>query len=176
MGSSGVFRYGVFALFLAWAGLNVWMVASSPQNLLSERIDLLSSPFSPEKHMVFGDLLYALGNQTKAEQELAISTSLFSEHPGIFRISSSVLGAQSTPLDMQKRWNDESEQAARFLAYWKDIIAEKPDYRDAYLVLAALAHETNNDAEATNYTRQAYLLDPNNQMTADLIAKLGVSF
>lgn len=52
---------------------------------------------------------------------------------------------------------------AQTLEYWKNVIAEKPDYRDAYLEAAKNALISNNTKEAHVYIKQVLEIDPNNK-------------
>lgn len=122
----------------------------TPIEAASARMNVLSSPFSVEKHMQFGEILYAMGDTTGAEQELLIANQFFS-----------VLGAQSPPVALHEQWNAESERLNNLYSYWGTIIQAKADYRDAYITLASLATALHKDTEAQEYVHQALLLDPN---------------
>lgn len=45
--------------------------------------------------------------------------------------------------------------------YWYDVLSKRPNYRDAYIILATLAYNDNRCQLATSFLSQAYLLDPN---------------
>lgn len=45
--------------------------------------------------------------------------------------------------------------------YWYEILSQRPDYRDAYIVLATLAYNDHRCQLAQTHLSQAYALDPN---------------
>jgi len=47
---------------------------------------------------------------------------------------------------------------------WKEIIAEKPEYRDGYVMLAYYAQEIGKTDEAKEYLQRVLSLDPNYQI------------
>ncbi len=72
----------------------------------------------------------------------------------------SVLGAST---DIQRTldvWNSEPSQLETKLAYWKAIIVQHTDYRDAYLQAAYIAKLLHKDDLAKTYTQQAESIDP----------------
>lgn len=73
----------------------------------------------------------------------------------------SVLGASVATLTAQTQF-----------AYWKKLIEEKPDYRDAYIMAASLAHELGNDEEAMSLINRALTLDPNSTQARELLKRL----
>jgi len=123
--------------------------------LFSARIDVLTQPFSKEKHMVFTNILYKYVNREQAERELTISQSLS---------SSKVLGA----------WDENVNKLMKSYAFWQQVIVQKPDYRDAYIQLASLAFELDRTEEAKNYLAQALVLDPNNRDVKSAEQQLGL--
>jgi Flp pilus assembly protein TadD len=52
----------------------------------------------------------------------------------------------------------------RSLEYWKNILEEHPDYRDAYLSAAKSALAENNTKEALVFINQALEIDPNDKV------------
>lgn len=52
--------------------------------------------------------------------------------------------------------------------YWYDLLAQKPDFRDAYIVLATLAYNDNRCKLAQLHLNQALTLDPNSKKNTDL--------
>lgn len=73
--------------------------------------------------------------------------------------STNVLGAQA-----------EKESIEREYAFWREVIKEKSDYRDAYLTLTLLAYQLSKFDEGKEYLAQALSLDPNNVTAQKLIA------
>ena len=56
---------------------------------------------------------------------------------------------------------------------WKQIVAQKPDYREAYIFLTKLAISLSRLDEARVYAERAYLMDPNNTDTEHLREQIG---
>ncbi|MFH0750189.1 MAG: hypothetical protein V1917_04755 [Candidatus Gottesmanbacteria bacterium] len=173
---SGAFRYSVIALCMAFVAINMWMRMITKTNAATKRTDMLSYPFSVVKHTQFGEYLYTIGNIKEAEREVAIAQQLYMGQRMMSKTPPTVLGAQSTPIDIQQKWNNELDRLNNLYMFWSRIIKAKPDYRDAYLTLASLAHAINMDKEAREYLQQAYTLDPNNQLVAETWSILGISF
>ncbi len=90
-----------------------------------------------------------------ANYPLAYSDKLFSEALGREITVSQVLGA--TAKDEQHR------------DYWKQIVKEHPDYRDAYIALAYIAYKEGETQEAVSYIHEASDLDPNNPTVEALV-------
>lgn len=58
------------------------------------------------------------------------------------------------------------------LLYWKQIINQKPEYRDGLIQSATLAYKLNHIEEAQVYAHKAFLLDPNSSTTQSLLQLL----
>lgn len=58
--------------------------------------------------------------------------------------------------------------------FWKRVIQEKPDYRDAYVQLAIVTSQLKKTDEAKMYIERAAELDPNNATTAHVREDLGL--
>lgn len=172
---SASFRYSIFALCMAIVLTNVWMKMILPADVLTARINLLTYPFSMEKHIQFGEQLYAMGNRKEAEYEVTLAEQLSVHQQTESKNTSAVLGTQSAPGDVLRRWDIESERLNNLYIFWSRIVVEKPDYRDAYLTLATLAQTMNKNEEAKTYLHQAYSLDPNNQQIRSFESSLGIS-
>lgn len=71
--------------------------------------------------------------------------------------STNVLGAQT-----------EKQRVEQDYAFWQSVIQEKPDYRDAYLVLGSLAYQLSRIEEGKTYADKALELDPNNTTSLKL--------
>jgi len=56
--------------------------------------------------------------------------------------------------------------------YWKQIINQKPEFRDGLIQSAILAYKLNHVEEARVYAHKALLLDPNNSTIQSLLTLL----
>lgn len=67
-----------------------------------------------------------------------------------------------------KKYYSDSKDIKKLIQAWEGTLAEKPDYRDAYLHLAWLHHQTYEDQKAKEYLEKAIELDPNFESTLKL--------
>ena len=96
---------------------------------------------------------------TNATKKLLTKSNLFN-----------VLGTSTTdPATTQ----DAQFQKKPEVKYWYDILAQKPDYRDAYLIIATLAYNDHRCTLAQAQFAQAYRLDPNSVKDSDLGKAIG---
>ena len=127
-----------------------------PENLLFSRLkeQLLSQPFSALTHLKLGQHYLRNGANTLAEQEFIIAQQLAT----IKEKNSNILGEATNLLDQTRQGPQLLEQQ---LNQWKEVIKEKPDYRDAYIQLATLAYQLKRLEQAKSYIDKALNLDPN---------------
>lgn len=168
------FRFVVLALFLAFVALNVWVQHVYPNTLILERTNLLSSPFSSSNHIVFGKELYAKGNVPAAVAELMLANQITMLPSPFSLLVPSVLGAQSEPSDLLRSWEQSRTYGERAYHYWKAVVVQKPDYRDAYIMLSVLCRKLDKQEESIAYLKAAYVIDPNNTIVKDLAAQFGL--
>ena len=139
-----------------------------------ERINLLSAPFSANRHMVFGQQLYAQGNVKEATDELLLAEQV-STLPSPFSIFvPTVLGAQTEPTDILSTWEKNRTYTLRAYQFWKTTVEARSDYRDAFISLSMLCAKLDKHDEAVTYLKKAYALDPNNGIVQELATQLGV--
>ncbi len=168
------FRFVALASFLAFIALNVWMIHVHPNPLITERLDLIISPFSSANHMRFGQRLYTLGNTSDATKELQLADQVGTFPLPFSLLVPRVLGVQSEPKDMLNRWEQDRTYILRSYAFWKTVVEQHPDYRDAYMTLAAICFRLDKQDAAMTYINAAYALDPNNAAVKEFAAQLGV--
>ncbi len=168
------FRFVALASFLAFMALNIWTVQIIPNPLIAERMDLLSSPFSSASHMQFGQQLYALGSIPEATRELQLAGQIAIFPRPFSLLAPSVLGAQSAPKDILSLWEHDQTSTLRSYAFWKTVIEQHPDYRDAYMTLAGICLRLDKPDEAIMYVQTAHNLDPNNEENKAFAVQLGV--
>src|SRR4030042_3854613 len=140
----------LWILLLALISLNISPWYTKPLAYSDNLINVLIHPFSALVHENLAQTLQKSGAHTLADREFAIVTEL-----------SPVLGADTTA----KAQRREAE-----IISWQHILAGHPDYRDAYVQLAALTYETGNLTRAHAYLLKAQLLDPNNATVNRLTA------
>jgi hypothetical protein len=54
------------------------------------------------------------------------------------------------------------------VTYWYNVLQEKPDFRDAHLILATLAYNDHNCQLAQSHLTQAFSIDPTDTRIASL--------
>ncbi len=132
--------------------------------------NVLVHPFSLKDHVVLAQDAWLNNNWQEAKNELMIAQSLL-KNPGQDAISN-VLGTSTTPLDLLRQWEQEPARLADAEHFWQTVVAQKADYRDAYIQLAAINYQLNNDQKAASYLATARDLDPNSVAVQKLSALL----
>ncbi|MCX6793944.1 MAG: hypothetical protein NTY06_02455 [Candidatus Gottesmanbacteria bacterium] len=129
-------------LLLALVGFNLSLWFTKPLAYSDKLINVFNRPFSALTHEDLAQTLWSSGARTLADHERSIVTEL-----------SPVLGADTTAKAQRKEAK---------MIYWQNILTSHPDYRDAYLQLAALTYGEGNLVQAHAYLLKAQILDPNN--------------
>jgi tetratricopeptide (TPR) repeat protein len=60
-----------------------------------------------------------------------------------------------------KTFKSERDLVYKEIEYWKNVISQKPDYRDAYLKLAILEYKLGDKNESKLYLEKSLILDSN---------------
>ncbi len=141
---------------LLWAALialilvNVSDKKNIPLAYSNSTFEVFIHPFSASAHLTLAQNLWSIGAHTLAKQELARARELAPE------TSLNVLGVST-------------EERAQRIKYWQDLAANHPDYRDAYIQLAALVYAQGNLPAAKAYLNTAQSLDPNGTLIQSLL-------
>lgn len=61
----------------------------------------------------------------------------------------------------QEAQSEQHDSLKKTLSYWQDVAGEHPDYKDAHLMIAALAYQLHEDDVAAAAASRALALDPN---------------
>lgn len=153
--SASLASYGQNSLL--WAGLTIFLLLNiyAKINLTpafqKELLQTLQKPFSSLSHETLAYRFWQQGLITAAQRELGLAN---------------VLGASTE--DEKIAWAAEPEKARAAYDYWKSVVAAKPDFRDAFVTLAATAYQLGNFDEARAWLIRAQTLDPNSPMAEDL--------
>jgi tetratricopeptide (TPR) repeat protein len=139
----------LWAAMTSLIGYNVVLAGAKPIAYSDKIFRVFTRPYSPPAHEAFAQALWDSGARALARQELAIVAEL-----------SHVLGAQTSV-------QDQREDAQ--IQYWQNAAATHPDYRDAYIQLAALSYARGNLIQAKVYLTQATALDPNGRTVSSLL-------
>jgi len=146
----------LFSAFLLWTllvsiiSLNTFLWIKKPLAYSDGVFQVFTHPFSATTHNTLAQSLWNSGARTRAGHELDIVAEL-----------SPVLGASTTA---------KAEKERADLTYWLAVVASHPDYRDAYVQLAALLYREGNLTQAHAYLVDALALDPNNTTVNRLTA------
>lgn len=126
---------------------------------------VFQTPFTATGHEVLAYDLWKEGHITQARNELKLSQSL----PKDDQIG--VLGVSSE--DTLSVWNLEPERAEAAFAYWKNIVATKPEFRDAHLQLSVAAYALGKLTESKSEALSVLTLDPSSATARQLLEALG---
>ncbi len=116
--------------------------------------------------MALANFFWKQGEPQNAKREMTLAEDLYQTTAG------SVLGATTDPAAFLKEWQQEPQRLKENYAYWKNVVQERPDYRDAYIMAGTLAYELGDTTEALNYLGKARALDPNNQAINTLVTEI----
>lgn len=116
-------------------------------NVLSRQQTAFALPVNWADHRALAEYLWVHGSREAANRELAIAREMIPPN------APEVLGTTS--------WKQEPARSRELIAYWKDVAANRPDYRDAYIQLAALSYSQGDLISTKSYLDTARGLDPN---------------
>lgn len=148
----------IFGLHLVlWIGLvslfviNIYARTYITTDLSRSISALLGKIYLPQTHISLAQVYFKLGYNDKAKNELTF----------VQNSSKNVLGLATSVDTMLTNLYQEEKSRRDQLAYWQTLVMEKPDYRDGYIMLAALSYEQSLFSNATSYIQKAQQLDPN---------------
>ena len=96
---------------------------------------------------------FEAGDEHKALKELEMANKLL-----IVKTA-----ARVGNVDRVKDKVEQPERIRKEIELWKNVIADRPYFRDALLRLSVLNFQVYEDEEANDYFKQAEYLDPNNE-------------
>lgn len=140
---------------------NILTVQTYPPPPEYTNINALTRAQSADTHMQFAEVYWQNRQREDALREITIAKQLSQQQS---REPENVLGA-TTPYDIIAMWEREPISLRAQFNFWQTVIAEHPDYRDAYVTLAALATRLNQGEDARYYQQKAETLDPNTTST-----------
>lgn len=146
-----VFReLSLWGILTALIAYNSAIALSSPpvgfQQLL---VAVMQPTASSAAHIKLAQWYRQNGIFDKAKQELLLASE-----------GSAVLGAQANPRDILAAWENEPARLEQAYHFWQGVIREKPDYRDAYVALAALGYQLGYTEETKKYIGNIQTIDP----------------
>jgi tetratricopeptide (TPR) repeat protein len=148
----------LWILLLALISLNVFLWLNKPLAYSDKIIDVFTHPFAWSAHVALADTFWQNGFHTQAMEEQQVAVDLSPKEEML--TNTQVLGAWQNEPNRQKQSED----------YWQQVLTSHPDYRDAYIQLAALLYRKGNLTQAHAYLLKAQNLDPNNPTVNRLTA------
>lgn len=132
--------------------LTINMLGRSPTALLSKNtLAVLLAPKSSQARVQLAMDYWDDKNLETAQRELLLANDLLRLQTKKTESSPRVLGAATSPLDLLTKWQQEPIQLKKEYQFWKAVLVEKPDYRDAQLMAGILAWQLGYMKEAEAY-------------------------
>lgn len=131
---------------------------------------VLERPSLQAPHLALARNYWSLGYQARARQELLFAQTLPS--PRETGTSSLILGATTSPSNLLQELEGKWGHLEREYRFWQSVVKDKPDYRDAYLALSALAYQLSRRQEARAYLTHVLSIDPNDHRAQQLLGVL----
>ncbi len=140
----------LWTLLLTLVSFNIFLRITKPMTYADGVFQIFAHPNAASAYENLAQALWSSGARTQANHELAIVAEL-----------NPVLGASTTAKEEREKTDS---------IYWLNIAASYPDYRDAYLQIAALSYRQGNLTQTHAYLVKALALDPNNAAINRLLA------
>ena len=132
------------------------------------RYPLLSAPYDPKPHLSLGDYFLDDNNPLWAQKEYEIAQELYLANINQ-ATKKEVLGISTPPseswTEIQKSQNAKNEE----IIFWKEILRNNPDYIFAYLKLASLHMDKNEENQSLSYLKTLLNHDPTNEIALKLL-------
>lgn len=150
----------VLGIFTAFLIINLFPIL--PDDFLSltqAKVAVMLSPNDLSSHLILAREYLKRGGMEEVERELLLAQELAGRNKEATNYS--VLGTSLSPLEILAKLRSEPQGIRDEIAFWEKIIAEKPDYRDAYLQLSILNYQIYENEKAKIYLKKVLDLDPN---------------
>lgn len=146
---------GVVLVILSVLTINIFSLFGETQNFASLQVEKHLNDPAPRLNLI--DQLISLNNLDKAKQEVYVSLGYWPNSPELKNREKIVNGITQRPVVLENQLN-----------YWRFVLLEKPNYRDAYLKASAISWQLYKDKEAKVYLEKAIELDPNYEKSKSL--------
>lgn len=164
---------------LLWGGLaaliavNVFFIQKGRPAYWNKLMMLFEAPFSVSRYIDLASLLWQQGDKKEAHQlMISAQTLVKTQQTAVQGRTNNVLGQATSPADTLSQWEHEVDQLKKRYTYWQAVAMDKPDYRDAFVTLAALAYQLGNVDDARIWLTKAYTLDPNSTTIQEFLNHL----
>ena len=152
-----VSRWALLAVFLL---VNGFAAAKLRPALWQDFIASLTIPQSAQSHLQLAERFWSERRLEEARRELVLAGALAPHEWQRIGKDTAVLGAAATPLTLLAQWESEPRRLNQEYQRWQEIITTRPDYRDGFIQLAALAYQLGQDNQAKEFLDRALILDP----------------
>jgi hypothetical protein len=137
----------------------------SQQNLT---IRLISS-LSPDIYIKEAERLWLEGKTETAIKELRTAKSLKKQFDNLsYKKTNTVLGVSTDDNSIVIKWQVLRDQKEKEYQYWKSVLLNHKDYRDAYVHFAQAATILGKNDEAKDALSKAKQIDPNNKYILEI--------
>ena len=159
---------GLWLILLSLISFNAFLRFTKPLAYSDNLIAVFHHPLSWDSHVALARALWTHDQKDQGIQELQLAEEFFP--PEDTSNNKQVLGAQTPPIDLLSSWQNEPMRDQKQETYWQTILKNHPDYRDAYIQLAALTYREGNLIQTHANLVKAQILDPNNSTIARLVS------
>lgn len=162
----------VLGIFTAFLIINLFPILPDDfLSLMQAKVAVMLSPNDLSSHLILAREYLKRGGMEEVERELLLAQELAGRNKEATNYS--VLGTSLSPLEISAKLRSEPQRIRDEIAFWEKIIAEKPDYRDAYLQLSILNYQIYENEKAKIYLKKVLYLDPNFESAKKLEKILG---
>lgn len=165
-GISVVRRTLLWGTCVAIFSINIMSALNMTELPMRVFLPVLRSPLSASAHTQLAQQLWELGRPQRAKKELLLASELLGGG------NLHILGASTDPARLLQTWESEPARINKLVSFWQGVVSDKPNYRDAYLILGVLTHKQGNATLAQTYWRQAYALDPTDTRIGEYLSSL----
>lgn len=161
-----IFSVFLFLILISFIAFNIHETRRVPRDLtLFTRT--FDQPFSIQSHMQAAFTLWNKGFYKTAKNELLLASDLYADTKG------RVLGVATAPAEILADWESQPQKLYGDYAFWIKVTAEKPEYRDGFIMAGIDAYRLGKREEAKSLLQKAYALDPNYTPLNALLEKMG---
>lgn len=148
----------LWSTFTALVLVNIYARVNLVPSYWTAIMTSLRFPTSATAHQALAQVYWQQGFGTQAKQELLYAQDVINTAHGAN--GQTVLGASTEPRELLNQWEQEPERLKRQYQFWQTVVREKPDYRDAYIQLAAITYQLSKPDEARSWLSRAATLNP----------------
>ncbi len=154
----------LWSLLAVLFAINIFARFNIAPSYWQQMILALRWPLSPDIHQTLAKNFWDNGLLQSTKTELGYLHMLRSVSPN----TTNVLG-EATDQNAITLWNTQKVSLQKSYDNWQNIVRQKTDFRDGFLILASLAYQRSLFTQAHAYAEQAFILDPNSNIAQKLL-------